>query len=427
MLLSFSATNYKSISDTQTLSLVGSKLKGPREPLELLVPGGGNGVLPCAIIYGANAAGKSNLVNAMSIMRRLVLDSHRDAAREASLPARPFLLDDDYEGEPTAFEVSFMVDSIRYDYGFSFDESQFLEEWLFSFPEGRRRKLFEREDGSISFGSGMKGEKRSLERFLRENALFLSIATQNKHEELSAVFSFFEDMFFSNRISVGGHVIDAAFKENEIDERTIRFLEAIGTGVVGYQQTEANRPDEIKAMLTDFRALIEKHAEPSDPSELPDVEEKEFKIELGHLTKAGEKKFFAGSLESAGTRRLLVIMNRIFEVLDKGQVAIIDELDASLHSVAVKAMLALFFDPTVNKNNAQLIATTHDTNLLDPEFLRRDEIWFVEKEVSGESQYFSLAEIVARKGEVFEKSYLAGRYGALPVMPDFSDLQMKSN
>jgi len=427
MLLSFSATNFKSISGTQTLSLVGSKLKGPREPLELSVPGGGNGVLPGAIIYGANAAGKSNLINAMSIMRRLVLDSHRDAARKASLPARPFLLDGSWEGEPTAFEVSFMVDGVRYDYGFSFDENQILEEWLFSFPEGRRRKLFERQDASISFGSGMKGEKRSLVKFLTENALFLSIATQNKHEELGIVFAFFENMFFSNRISVAGHMIDAAFKKNEIDERTIRFLEAIGTGVVGYQQTEANRPDGIKDMLMDFKALMEKHTDSSDESALPDVEEKEYKIELGHLTKSGEKKFFEGNLESAGTRRLLVIMNRIFEVLDKGQVAIIDELDASLHSVAVKALLALFFDQTVNKNNAQIIATTHDTNLLDPEFLRRDEIWFVEKEASGESQYFSLAEIVARKGEFFEKSYLAGRYGALPVMPDFNDLQMESD
>ncbi|WP_195818729.1 AAA family ATPase [Roseobacter sp. MH60115] len=427
MLLSFSATNYKSISDTQTLSLVGSKLKGPRDPLELSVPGGGNGVLPCAIIYGANAAGKSNLVNAISIMRRLVLDSHRDAAREASLPARPFLLDDDFEGEPTAFEVSFMVNSVRYDYGFSFDERQFFEESLYSYPEGRRRKLFERKDGSISFGSGMKGEKRTLQRFLRENALFLSVATQNKHEELSAIFSFFEDMYFSNRISVGGHVIDVAFRENEIDERTISFLEAIGTGVVGYQQTEVSRPEEFKAMLTDIKALMEKHTDSPAPSNWDEEAEKDFKIELGHMTKSGEKRFFEGSLESAGTRRLLIIMNRIFETLDKGQVAIIDELDASLHSVAVKAMLALFFDPNVNKHNAQIIATTHDTNLLDPEFLRRDEIWFVEKEVSGESEYFSLAEIVARKGEIFEKSYLAGRYGALPVMPDFSDLQMKSN
>jgi AAA15 family ATPase/GTPase len=124
--------------------------------------------------------------------------------------------------------------------------------------------------------------------------------------------------------------------------------------------------------------------------------------------------YFGGESESAGTRRLLLLLNGVFKVLDNGNAAMIDEIDASLHTHAVEAIVRLFLDPAVNRNGAQLIATTHDTNLLDPDTLRRDKIWFSEKDMHGASQYFSLAEVKRRKHEVFERSYLQGRYGAVP-------------
>jgi AAA15 family ATPase/GTPase len=139
-------------------------------------------------------------------------------------------------------------------------------------------------------------------------------------------------------------------------------------------------PDDYKKMLTDLFKVINTHSPEVSPLK---ADEEKFEVELGHRKLGGQSKFFAGELESAGTRRLLVLMNEIFKILDSGGLAIIDELDASLHSVAVEAIINLFTDPDFNPNMAQLIATTHDTNLLNPAQLRRDEIWFVEKNFLG--------------------------------------------
>lgn len=413
MLLSFTVTNFKSLKDTQTLSMVGTSLKGPHKPFALSYPGEGSGVLPCAIIYGANASGKSNLLDAFIRMKNMVFASYTHTQKYRRLPYHPFLLDDEAAQQETVFDISFIQSGIRYDYGFSYNEEKICEEWLFSYPEGRRRKMFERKDLEIEFGSSMKGAKKVLAGFLSNTSLFLTVGTQNNHEELSAVSNFFEKTYTSNKITVETALLNQSFSKEIIDKRSISFLEAIGTGICQYRVDSSDLSEEKKKTITEVIKLFSKFGELGVTEN--DFDEKDHQIKLGHKNSEDKVIFFSGDMESAGTRRLLLMLNKIFKALDEGYLAIIDEIDASLHTYAVEIIVGLFLDPVMNAKGAQLLATTHDTNLLNTEFVRRDEIWFVEKNRVGESNYFSLAEIKSRKDEVFEKSYLQGRYGAIPA------------
>ncbi|WP_417260633.1 AAA family ATPase [Celeribacter sp.] len=414
MLLTFTVTNFKSIRDPQTLSMVGTSLRGPHAPREIEYPGGQNGVLPCAIIYGANASGKSNILDAFMHMKFLVQVSHQEKVRNKGISFSPYLLDPAYAEKPTEFEVSFLRDKVRYDYGFSHDAEAVVSEWLYAYPEGRRRKLFERDGKNIDFGSGMRGAKKILATFLTKTSLFLSVASQNSHEELGAVSNFFEDIFSLNRISVASTIINQSFSNGEVDLRAIKFLEAIGSGVCDFRVDANDIPEEQKKVVGEVVKILAAYQGLEPSQELPEIDDKEYEVRLGHRSKDGASIYFAGKQESAGTRRLLLMMNYIFKVLDEGDIAVIDEIDASLHTFAVEAILMLFVDPRINMKGAQLIATTHDTNLLNTSNLRRDEIWFAEKNITGESEYFALSEIKARREEAIEKSYLQGRYGATP-------------
>lgn len=414
MLLNFSVSNHLSIYEEQTISLVGTKLAGPHEAIPTSFRP--DGILPCAIIYGPNASGKSNLLIAMTFMRNQVLHSHSRAVNNQGIPRRPFLLSEDGAELPTSMEASFLINEIRYDFGFVADDENFIHEWLYSYPEGRRRKLYERTNSSVTFGSEMKGAKKILIDFMRPNSLFLSTATQNSHEELAPIREFFESFYISNQISVAHDLINATFKEGQIDPRSIKFLDKIGTGVIDYKKIEVEVPEFVRSLANDFFSLAKKHI--GEGAEFPEINEVEnsYAIELAHRTKTRKKVYFGTENESSGTRRLLLILNGIFKALDEGTIVIVDELDASLHTLAVETIIHLFTDSSINNKGAQLIATTHDTNLLNPTILRRDEVWFVEKNIDGASNYYSLAEVKSRKDEDFEDGYLQGRYGAIPAI-----------
>lgn len=418
MLLSFSVTNFLSVSERQSLSLVATKLKGPHDPFAVSVPSASDGILPCAIIYGPNASGKSSIVNAFERMIRIVQTSHAPRKLNSKLPYSPFMLGAAWAGQPTVFETSFTMRGVRYDYSFSYNHEVVLEEALDSYPEGRRRKVFHRTGDVITFGAQIKGAKKAIFELTRANSLFVSVAIQHNHEAFSDIIEFFNGIYISTSITFAEKSISNVFDEHEIDPRAISFLKLLGTGVVGYEQKQVEIPEKTKAMLAEVTKAL-RQIEPNGTDESLEPEPfpedlKEVRIRLAHENEMGEKVYFNVEQESLGTRRLLVMLNYIFKVLDEGDLAIIDELDASLHTFAVTAIVELFTNPKINVNGAQLIATTHDTNLLCMENLRRDEVWFVEKSRSGFSEYFSLSDFSARRDEALEKSYLEGRYGAIP-------------
>lgn len=420
MLLRFEAGNVFSIAEVQEMSLVASKLKGNEKGL-LSIPGAaGLRAVPVALIYGANASGKTNFVRAFTFMRNAILSSHSQGNPEGGVPRVPFGLDDESETKPSHFEVEFVVKNSRYIFGFTCDSQSFLTEWLYAFPEGKRRKLYEREGKNVDFGPTMLGAKKPLVDFMRHNSLFISTATQNDHEELSKLVNFFREIQYSAALSVSPMTITNTFKEGQIDPRTITFLQTTGTGVVGLEQFEKEIPEHIKTMNSEFIAIARKHfgdlattdAEPSG---------KDVEIQLLHQ---GSTRRHALPLrrESSGTRRLLLLMSKILRALDNGSLLIIDELDASLHTLVAEQIIELFTDTEYNKNGAQLIATTHDTNILACSHLRRDQIWFCEKDKIGISRIFSLADFKLRATDQFEKGYLEGRFGAIPFAGDLNAL-----
>ncbi|WP_277971392.1 AAA family ATPase [Sphingomonas echinoides] len=422
MLLRFSARNYLSIAEVEEISLVASNLKGPECSL-VPIPGTDFSLLPSAIIYGANASGKTNCLKAFSFLRSAVLESHARGNPEGGVPRKSFKLDPAKDSEVTSLEVEFLVDNVRFQYGFECNDDAFTAEWLYAYPEGKRRRLFERTGSQVEFGSHFKGPKKILVDLMRDNSLFISTATQNDHEELSKIVSFFRRARFSMNVAVAKELINNTFKKDQVDPRTIEFLKSIGTGITGFRQTNVEIPESVRMMVKEFTAIARKHV-----GEVVGIDDdrsdrsSDVAIEFAHAGVSGEECYFGLERESSGTRRLVLMMNTVFKALDEGNLVMIDELDASLHTFAAAQIIELFQNPEINKKGAQLIATTHDTNLLNLSKLRRDQIWFCEKDDVGKSHIFALADMKSRPTDNFEQGYLEGRYGAIPYSGDLVSL-----
>lgn len=418
MLLRFTLENHRSFREEQELSLVASKLKGPNGYL-LRTNSEGIEVVPAAVIYGANASGKTNLLDGLQFMRSAVLFSHARGAPGAGVPRSPFLLSAVSQDEPSKFSIDFVAHGIRYHYGFEATDSSFTSEWLYSFPSGKQRRIFERRGQNVEFGPSFKGPKKSIVEFMRENSLFLSTATQNDNEALLPIIEFFRKLAYSSSIQVSKNTISRVYKEEDIDERSIRFLTKIGSGVDGFRKTEVDADERTMLIAKEIFAVVSTHSgDKFNEEDFIKNTGRDIRVELSHSGESGVSCFLPIEAESSGTRRLLVLLSKIFRVLDTGGVALIDELDASLHTLAAEAVVALFSSKETNPNAAQLIATTHDTNLMRSNFLRRDQIWLSEKSHVGSTVLYPLSEIRARRQDDFEKGYLQGRYGAVPFSGD---------
>lgn len=422
MLLRASAKNYLSIADTEEISLVASNLKGP-ECRFIPIPGTDLSALPSAIIYGANASGKTNMLKAIGFLRNAILRSHTRGNPEGGVPRIPFKLDPSRTEEPTAIEAEFVIDNVRFQFGFECDDDEFTAEWLYSYPEGKKRRLYERSGNHVEFGSHFKGPKKILVDLMRPNSLFISTATQNDHEELSRIAKYFRNFSFSMNVAVAKELINNTFKKDQVDPRTIKFLESIGTGITGFRQTDIEVPETIKTMTKEIMLIARKHMGDTAVADDDHADRShDVSIEFCHAGASGDGYYFGLERESSGTRRLALIMNKVFRALDEGTLVLIDELDASLHTFASAQVLELFNNPLINKNGAQLIATTHDTNLLTLSKLRRDQIWFCEKDKAGGSHIHPLSDIKSRPSDNFEQGYLEGRYGAIPFSGDLASL-----
>ena len=416
MLLRFGVSNHLSIRELQELSFCTSSLQDGAEGLIPCAAAPKGSVVPAAVVYGANASGKSNLVAAMEIMRGMVSFSQTRGEPDGEVPRQPFRLDPACSAEPSRFELDFVIGGVRHHYGFEASDDAFESEWLYTFPKSHRRMLFEREDGKFHFGRGLKGRNAVIADLTRPNSLYLSAAAQNGHEQLSGVFEYFRAIRGVSAVDVPGVAVSMQLAEEEPDTRTIDFLGRIGTGVVGYRRDETEVPEEIKALRGDIAAAVSRRLERPLPfAEL--LADRQAAIELAHRGRDGESVYLDVDLESAGTRRLLVVLGRVFQALDKGAPMFIDELDASLHTQAAEAVLRLFCSPKTNPKGAQLAATTHDTNLMDSPVLRRDQLWFTEKDASGATRLYPLTDIRTRKGDDIGRGYLQGRYGAVPFDP----------
>jgi AAA15 family ATPase/GTPase len=421
MLLEFSATNYRSIRDTQTLRMTASKYyKGLEETncFDARINGLPK-LLRAAVIYGPNAAGKSNLFRALHFMQSFVLLSHSHQEGQ-TINAASFALDSRTKNEPSEFEILFVQDDVRYQYGFAVNRVRVTKEWLLAFPEGKAQRWYEREydaktDGDRwYFGSKFTGRRQLWQEATGKNTLFLSRAVQLNNEQLKPVFNWFQSRLVV--ILPGAQInMQLSIEQCTSDEgmqRIMNFMSSADTGISGVKVKKIKLPPMKPEMLP-----------PDIPQPLKDQILRDMQqgreipnIHFSHKTDSGDVVFFPLAYESDGTRKLFALAGPWLDVLARGRILFIDELDTSLHPLMVRFLIGLIQNLEINKHNAQLIFTTHDTSVLDTELFRRDQVWFMEKDREQASQLYPLSDFKPRKGEALAKGYLNGRYGALPFI-----------
>ncbi|MBB6001466.1 ATP/GTP-binding protein [Arcicella rosea] len=424
MLLEFSVGNYLSIKNKTTLSLFATPIKEHKETNIFSTER--YELLKGAVIYGANASGKSNFIKAMSTMRRLVLQSFEQSSAD-ELDIVPFLLSTETEKKPSFFEAVFMVDNTRYRYGFEVDNHTINAEWLFEAQKHTEKPLFIREHDGIEVMSRSFPEGKDLEERTRDNALFLAVVDQFNGKIAKKIMKWFNNFITISGLKHEGYKgVTFGMLENKQTQNTLLdFYKKLDLGFddlaiskkpFDHKELPNDLPEGlVKQLLTDFEGAFK-------------IDIKTIHTKYDAKNKAiGQIEFDMRSQESSGTNKLFNISGPVFDVLNDGGLLVVDELDASLHPLLTLAITKLFNSKEFNRNNAQLIFATHDTNLLNYGNYRRDQIYFVEKNKYGESEMYSLVEYkeegkAIRKDRSFEKDYIEGRYGAIPFIGNLSNV-----
>jgi uncharacterized protein len=406
VLLRFRFSNFRSFRAEQELSLIA----GPFTDLPdvVLHPAGlKEGVLPGAAIYGANASGKTNVIQAMAFMASAVSLSHREWSPDGPIPRDPFMEDEESRRKPSEIEADFLLAGVRHRYGFRVDSEAVLEEWLYVYPKGKKQTWFHRKRGNpIVFSNKMPGENRTIENLTRHNSLFLSAAAQNAHEALLPIFTWLCGLLFVIGRRSKYHQYTARLC-SKLDYKT-EIERLVSVADLGIAEMSV---EEIKVKFTDktFDKIASILKLPNEPDPVIRLLHR-----LGNTTVP-----FNMDQESDGTLAYLALLGPAVDAIKKGTPLLIDELDASLHPLLAIQLLRLFNTPASNPKGAQLIFNTHDTNLLSSGVLRRDQIWFTEKGNDATSHLYPLSDFKPRRQENLQNGYLQGRYGAIPfINPD---------
>jgi uncharacterized protein len=412
MLLRFGVANYASFRSLQELSLVASNGLKHDEAAGGVWQAPGPGVPPAltaAGVYGHNASGKTRLLLALQAMASAVANSHRSWPPDGPVPAHVrtvFALDPAMREQPTKFEIDCVVKGLRYSYAFSLDERMVVEERLHSFPEGRRRLLFERHPGGpIRFGRGFFRGK-AVERLLRPNSLLLSTAAQNNVEDAVALHAWFSKIRFPSEANEPILMHRATERVRaQGGERLAALLRAADLAILGISTREDELPEHMRSML---RHLLGQNGE----IPLEAVPTRSSQLLLLHASTSGDPVEIEVGQESAGTRSMVALAFPVLDALADGSLLLIDELERSLHPLLAREILRLFL--TENPKGAQLVFSTHHTPLL--EHMRRDAVWFTEKQADGATWLYPLSDFHPRKHASIERAYLEGRYGAVPAL-----------
>lgn len=411
MLLEFRLKNYRAFQREAALSLIASTDKAL---VDQNTAATGVSGLPRAVraaaLYGPNAGGKTTLLRAMQLMRGVVLES-ASLKPDQLFNVQPFRLDATSLNEPTLFEATVLLDGVRHQYGFEFTPQRILSEWLLVYQTTKPQQWFNRRYDEASgsetfeFGTHFKGQKRVWQEATRPNALFLSTAVQLNSDALQPLFQWFSSALnvfldgghippdFSTRMveSAGGKAIAAMLSAADIGIRDIA-VERKKSKQHAFQVNLAT--GEFETHASDGELLLPK-----------------FQHVVGQF-----KADFDYTDESQGTQKLYALAGPILDIIENGYMLVVDELDRSLHPLLVRQLVKTFQDPAINTKGAQLIFSTHDTTLLDPNLLRRDQVWFVEKDEGQSATLVPLTDFSPRKDEAFERGYLTGRYGGIPIL-----------
>lgn len=425
MLLRFRTENHRSLRDDAEISLVSSDARGP-------VPVHGSWqefTTRVAGIYGANASGKSNVLNALDFMCRAVVYSATRWGSDATFPHTPYSLNATSPASASTYEVDVVVEGVRHTYGFESRSSGIVSEWLYSYPARRRRTLFERgtgHDPEMRFGRSLPGENATISKLLRPDALFLSVAANNNHPVLTQVHEVFRSHFKYVRFTENDRLerlrlVRELIKDEEVARQAQALLRFADLGIVGVEIDEEDMPKEVRNTLERVYSAL-RGDEAEDESQLDvQIELLRDQISFLHSGEDGDDGAHRLALEdqSAGTVAWLSIGVPALISLRNGDVFLVDEIDSSLHPRLTAALIQLFKDPHINTSGAQLVFTSHDSALLGKmlgSVLDADEVWFTEKHRDGATELYALREFHTRRGDNFELRYLQGRYGAVPIV-----------
>lgn len=426
MLIEFSVGNYRSFKEPVTFSMVAANLVAKSKELDennVAVIDKNLKLLKSAAVYGANASGKSNLAQALSFMKWLMVNSSRETQSTDSIGVEPFRLNVHAEKEPSYFEIVFLLEGRQYRYGFEATPTRIVSEWLFYIPTLRETRLFERQDNNIR--ASKKYEAEGIQKRTRDNALFLSVSAQFNvdiaenilgwvTEKLNIISGLHDQEYFNYTLN--------CLIEDENRSEIIQLVKKLDLGIddvrvkqraitISPEMLPADVPESIK------RALLE-NGEGMEAS----IEIIHQKFRENGIYDSAEV-FSLDIHESEGTRKLFSLAGLLIRAIKKGGILVIDEFDARLHPLISLAIVELFNSSETNPNFAQLVFMTHDTNLLSHKLFRRDQIWFTEKDKYGATDLYSLAEYKnVRNDASFDNNYIKGKYGAIPFVGDLKSL-----
>jgi len=450
MLIQVAVENYKSIEQEIIFKMIASGLKGHpshkvktifNEPAELLRLGA---------IYGSNASGKTNLIEAINFAKELIVDGTQSGER---IRVKPFKLSSEYESAPTTIEFIIYLDDQLYTYGFSVTNKEVVEEWLFAQrPGAKERRLFERvsenDQAVVKSGKSLEAEdysKKVLEmvaRSTRVNQLYLHELVEKNHPGIRSLISWFKQtLTVIPAVSQYRQLTLRAVKDIDFTEFVSRVLKRVGTGiervesrerVVDIERDLTMYPEALRDQLAAQLNEMDENQGIFISSELMQrVYEKkdgdiiEYRLETIHIDKEGKEVAFDMEDESDGTLRLLHLIPLLADIKKDAKVVFIDELDRRMHPKLSQTLVKFFDELNTENNNSQLIFTTHDTNLFNQEFLRRDELWIMNKNKYGASSLVSVQEFNIRNDKKLDKDYLLGRFGGIPNIR--YDILEKSN
>ena len=414
MLVEFKVSDYLSISEEQTLSMIANNAdktltshikKFDKYKIKILRTAG---------IFGPNASGKTNILKALDFMKRFALFSSQNLPG-APTGVVPFKFLKEKGDHLSKFEMTFILDDgILYSYGFELDEKEIHNEWLHYYPKNQKKNLFQRSKaGGYKFGSDMKGKNKSIADMTKDNSLFLSVAAMMNEEKAKNIYAFFNNIppvlnqidFLSGIIFMKNIV--EYYKKKENKDKLISFLQKADLGITDFEiksKNIANNFGNLIKFIKDKGVTIESSNKEFDMDNIV-IDEINFTHEYNGISGA-----LAINEESSGTQKLFFLLPFFIE---HKRIILIDEFESSIHPHLINLLLDFYYDIYPD---SQLIFTSHNSDLLDTEKFRRDEIWFTEREKNGSTALFSLDDIKPkpRLEDDIKMRYLYGQYGAVP-------------
>lgn len=423
MLIEFKFGNFRSFRDEAVLSM---EAMGLGRLKNCLISYNSMKLIPSVAIYGKNGGGKSNVIRAFWLAVQFIKNAQRTQHENAKIPVKPFLLNDYSKDEPTFFEFTYVLDNVKYIYGFSATKEKIFSEYLYHSPKGQKATVFTRTEQKFTF-TEEKAKRKLISEAVAPNQLFFSVACTMNDADCMRAMKWFRDYVFFSRdyADIPEQLLEYSNDKNMLAAIS-GYAKAADLGIEKMEfefkdevvkdfESEKNIPEEIRFALTAFMQNLKEN---SNISEIG-LQKSEVRATSYHngINKSGIKTSFTLDLsdESDGTRKLMSIAPAIESVLNNGGIVLVDELEKELHPMLVNYIVAKFQSKTSNPNGAQLIFTTHNTELLNMELMRKDQLYFADKNrKDGASELYSIGDFSTKTADNIRKGYLAGKYGATP-------------